>query len=595
MTVVEFPDKSAGKSPADSGKLARLQLRAKTDHLWLGNEVLGYDFQENPHRGLFNSFLQKDPEGCSCGHLLGKHNSVGICMEPGCCCLKSRRKTLPELDPEIKHRLILWQRGAFKTSGIVVEAVQLILNFPNIRIMILAGSLDESKKRLEEIKSHFEDWGEDDKLHDLFPEFCSKVKGRKMGNSRRWVCPARKRKLKDPTLAVFSPKVLKTGTHFDVILIDDLVNELNCKTAEGLQKAIADYKSILPVLEPDGYIYLTGTRYDFSDCYGWIQETIKEEKLQHWLVSLRTCWITRCKHAGCDHADVRHMDGGGRCGVEGCECQKFESNGVREVLFPQAKTRDGRTVGFTVEILEKLRKELGPGDFGCQYENDPLGGGERKFTRELLYSKLRPPQLIPARGPTVLQIDIAVSQRETADDMVIYVSRVRSGRHHVIDCVGGHIPEDQQPVVICDLILKYAPREIFIEKKTGAQYLQRLIILEAQRRKLPRLPVITLVNAENTPKAKQIRIGALLGYMTQDRVLFKLGLPYWEKLEQQLLLFPKFKGHDDYADCLARLLQAPTGFENEPLPPEPIPYWMREPKNEEPALEHGGLPYGLIG
>src|SRR5947209_5838621 len=119
MSVIEFPDKPSDK------KLERLRLRAKTDLMWLANEVLGYDFQEVPHRGLFNCYLKKDPE---------------------------QKKTLPELDKVKKRRLILWPRGHFKTSAAAVEAVQLILNFPDIRIMILAGDLKESKKRLEEIK-----------------------------------------------------------------------------------------------------------------------------------------------------------------------------------------------------------------------------------------------------------------------------------------------------------------------------------------------------------------------------------------------------------------------------------------------------------
>ncbi|HWF05558.1 MAG TPA: hypothetical protein VHA06_17865 [Candidatus Angelobacter sp.] len=581
MSVIEFPDRStsysvASSKPEDPDKLARLRLRAKTDLMWLANEVLGYDFQENPHRGLFNCYLHKDP---------------------------AQKKTLTELDPVKKRRLILWPRGHFKTSAAAVEAVQLILNFPDIRIMILAGDLKESKVRLEEIKGHFENWGKNGKLQKLFPEFCSKVQGRRMGNSRVFISPARVRKnLRQPTLAVFSPKILKTGTHFDVAMIDDLVNELNSLKPEQLAKSIADYKSIVPVIDPEGFIYVSGTRYSHSDCYGYIQELIKEEGLSNWLVSLRTASITRCKQAGCNHADIRHLDGGGACsssitqadGVEvPCGCQKFESSGIVEVLFPQAQTDHG-TIGFTPEILEKLKIELGPEVYGCQYENNPLIAANQKFTREMLYSRIRPRHLIPSRGPIVIQVDLAVSQKKRADDMVLMVSRIRNGRHHIIDIIAGHIPPDQQPKVICDLIFKYGPRAVFIEKKTGAQYLERLIVIEAQERRLKHLP-LQLVDADNSQGAKDARIGALLGYMRQDRILFLHGVANWEKLESQLLVWPKNQLHDDLADCLGLLLQAPTGFENDPLPPEPVPYWLREQQNHDSPLEHGGLPFGMIG
>lgn len=558
-------------------KLARLQLRAKTDYLWLADEVLGYDFQVNPHRGLFNCFLQFDPE---------------------------QKKTLPELDPEIKRRLILWHRGIFKTSSAAVLAIALILNFPDIRILIQRGNIPESKKLLEEIKGQFENWGADDvevgegKLHKLFPEFCSPVKGRKMGNSMRFVSPARRRKnLREPTLAVASPKTIKTGTHYDVIIIDDLVNDLNSKKPEQLQASINDYKAVVPVLAPDGYIFVFGTPYSFDDAYGWIEQQIKSEGLANWAVHKRTCWVTRCKKPTCDHTDVWHLDGGGPCNVEGCDCDGFESNGVREVLFPQFKTRDGRTEGFTAERLEAIRKEITDAYFACQYECNPLGAGQQKFTRPMIEAHLLPMARIPQRGPTVMQVDIAESESQTADDMVIYVSRIAGGRHHLIDCVSGHIPVEAQPVHICNLLLRYGPRAIFVEKKTGARYLERLVILEARARKIQHLPIV-LVDADNTLGAKNARIGGLLGYYSQDRIKMWNGLPNLEKLIQQLLLWPKSQRRDDHADCLGLLLQSPTGFENMPLPPPQLPFWLRQASREaeqDLGERDSGLPFGING
>lgn len=615
MPVIEFPERPPqpraaalhAATESDDAKLKRLRHRAKTDLMWLANEVLGYDFQENPHAGLFKCFLKKEPDVCRCNHHRDQHNCTtkkGSCSESGCGCTEFQQKTLNELDPVTKRRLILWPRGHFKTSAAAVEMVQLILNYPDIRIMILAGDLAEAKVRLEEVKGLFENWGvpcgEDDKdgkLHKLFPEFCSPIKGEKMGNSRRFVTPARINKtLRQGTLQVFSPKVLKTGTHFDVAMVDDLVNELNSLKPEQLLKSIKQYKAILPVIDPEGYVYVSGTRYDFSDAYGYIQETIKTEGLKHWLVSVRVASKTRCSVKDCDHANFQHLDGNGQCGIEGCKCRKFESNGIVEVLFPQVRTRSGKLVGFTPETLEKLRQELGPRDYGCQYENNPLVQEDQKFTRELLYSKVKPLTVIPTRGPVVIQIDIATGQEERHDDMVIMSSRIKNGRHHLIDIEAGHIPEDRQPVVICDLIVKYAPRVIFIEKKTGAGYLETLIRMEAMRRKLRILPQIILVTPDNSKGAKHRRIGAILGYLTQDRVWFAYGMRNLEKLIQQLLIFPRSLLHDDLADTLGALLKSPTGFEYDPLPEDPIPAWLREPKqDQENGPDRGGLPFGLVG
>src|ERR1700743_3161211 len=86
-------------------RLAGLRHRARTDHFFLGNKLVGFDFYEDVHRGLFDAMLQKDPS-----------------------------KPIHE-QGEIRRRLILWARGHYKTSAEVVEIIQLILCFPNITIL----------------------------------------------------------------------------------------------------------------------------------------------------------------------------------------------------------------------------------------------------------------------------------------------------------------------------------------------------------------------------------------------------------------------------------------------------------------------------
>ena len=68
--------------------------------MYLGSVVLGMDFQEIPHRHLFSHFLSKDPY---------------------------ERTPIYDISLVVKKRMILWPRGTFKTSAIIVEIVQLIL------------------------------------------------------------------------------------------------------------------------------------------------------------------------------------------------------------------------------------------------------------------------------------------------------------------------------------------------------------------------------------------------------------------------------------------------------------------------------------
>ena len=82
-------------------KKAADRARAKTDKLFLATEVLGYDFQEDVHQELFDQFIQYDDK-------------------------------LPwAQQSHIAKRMILWPRGHFKSTAVVVEIIQIILNFPD--------------------------------------------------------------------------------------------------------------------------------------------------------------------------------------------------------------------------------------------------------------------------------------------------------------------------------------------------------------------------------------------------------------------------------------------------------------------------------
>src|ERR1039458_6144350 len=91
--------------------------------------IMGMDFQENPHAKLFEQYVQFRP-------------GEGLVMS--------------DLDRITKKRMILWSRGLFKTSSIVVYIVQTILNYPNIRICFLTGGDSLAKRQLARIKRVFE-------------------------------------------------------------------------------------------------------------------------------------------------------------------------------------------------------------------------------------------------------------------------------------------------------------------------------------------------------------------------------------------------------------------------------------------------------
>src|ERR1019366_9260989 len=178
--------------------------------------ILGMDFQADPHTQLFNQFLTKRP-------------GEGL--------------VLSDLDIVTKKRMILWSRGLFKTSAVVVDNVGTILDYPNVRICFLTGGDQLAKRQLARLKRVFEK--PTTRFKWLFPEFCMKsVRNKKikdendprawsdelckMGTAHEFTVPCRTNDtFAEPTFAISTAKSVKAGSHFDVIYIDDLVNEQN--------------------------------------------------------------------------------------------------------------------------------------------------------------------------------------------------------------------------------------------------------------------------------------------------------------------------------------------------------------------------------
>jgi hypothetical protein len=122
--------------------------RARNRPHVFGGEVLGYDFTVETHQELFDSYPAFKE----------------VDVQPW-----AEQFT----DGDV---LILWPRGHFKSTAVVVLAVQAILCNPDIRILLMQGTIKVTKGLLAEIRSHFDGSHSRSKLSKLFPEFCGDKK-----------------------------------------------------------------------------------------------------------------------------------------------------------------------------------------------------------------------------------------------------------------------------------------------------------------------------------------------------------------------------------------------------------------------------------
>lgn len=548
--------------------------------------IMGMDFVPDPHAKLFAQFIQKQP-------------GSGLVFS--------------DLEMLTKKMMILWPRGLFKTSSVVVDIVQTILNYPNIRICFLTGGDSLAKRQLARIKRVFEKPTE--RFLVLFPEFCMKdVRNRtvkdddapnawtsqvaKLGTAHEFTVPCRTNEtLAEPTFAISTSRSVKAGSHYDCIYIDDLVNETNYRSAKLLAKSYQDYLDICPLLDPTGFMIVTGTRYTFGDTYEQLMDNAKEEMKTIgqtiWKFSIRDCWSHGCRN--CPHSDVYHNYEVNivqpPCAVKGCACPGHQDNGVKGVLFPQSRTHDGRSIGHTLKFLEGEKVRTGDEFFGNQYENRPISVGSATFDEVLIGGQtlFEMSQIPPyAASFTFIVADLATVGQEGRDYSVIFICRKFQGQIFIFDCLYGNWDSAAVAENIVNALAKFRPSIIYIEKFSGSEAYNNVITAHANTCGIIKVP-IEWVKGSQADKAKMIRIGSVKGPLKNKRLWLYGHMPGYGILVQQLCKWPKWMRHDDFADCAGMVVSAPTGYEQE-TPPSTASQldWLRNLGQTPPSEDSYG-------
>lgn len=463
------------------------KARARSDRLFLACDVLGYDFTKNTHQELFDQY----PEF---------------------------REDRPWAEQFTKGDvLILWPRGHFKSTAVVVLAIQAILVNPDIRILLMQGTVKTTKNLLREIASHFEGTHSRSRLKELFPEFCGSKKAIKL-TAETFTTPARTRKqLAQATCTVASPKSIKTGQHYDLGFFDDLVNDGNYRNPLLLDKVEEDFNMARPLIDPGCPRFVSGTRYAFGDLY----ENIIRRNKGEWTISVKTCWL---------------------------------DNDGKLPRFPQYRTKDGRLVGLTREMLMQIASDS-PGIFSSQYLNYPIAASDQVLPEHILMAAVVAEKDTPALSQATLFIDLASDEAEHPDDKVVIAGKVdNKGRMYVVDMAGGTYPISTFAVVVINMVLKFRPLKVMVEKTASAEYFVAYLKVVCKDKGI--YVPIDYIKVDNRADAKNIRVQGMAGHIKNKRMFFLAGLPCWDKFVEQAKQFPKGKhGHDDWPDTASLMAQ----------------------------------------
>jgi phage terminase large subunit-like protein len=422
-----------------------------------------------------------------------------------------------EIKDDSVRRLWLWSRGFFKTSLITeAHSIYLILNNPDIRILLVSNTISVAEDILRNIKSHFMNNG---LFRSYFPGFCPQANtaGKiEFGTTEEFLIPCRSRARKEPTMMVAGIGTNLTGLHFDYIKCDDLVTKDSVTNDSQIQASKEYYASLRHLFDKAAVPRedIIGTIYHFNDLY----------------------------------------------------CSVLRKSGLfRESFIPARK--EGTAV-FPERLPDDKLDELisdpsvGPYQFQTQYMLNPVNPAEAKFKDEWLkyYDKT------PDGLAQYITVDPASTQKKKSDYTVILRWGVDdTGRSFLLDGIRDKLTSYQRVDALFYMVgksrnLKWVKYEVI-----GGRHGDLEVIEERKRAKGV---FFNIKETKSTTHSKIDRIEQrLVGQYHAGNVLLPASLYFISKydgkvhdlvnlLKLEYLQFP-FTEHDDILDCQSQLYEEP--------------------------------------
>jgi hypothetical protein len=163
--------------------------------------------------------------------------------------------------------MILAPRGHGKsTICTVAYSLWKLLNYPDIRILIVSNTSDQADALSGEIRQQTE---ANKALLTLFGD----LRGASW-RANKFTLVGRTRICKEASVTSVGVEGAVVSRHYDIVILDDIVDEENSSGERARRKLQTWYaKALLPCLEPWGELHILGTRYHPRDLYGHIIET----------------------------------------------------------------------------------------------------------------------------------------------------------------------------------------------------------------------------------------------------------------------------------------------------------------------------------
>lgn len=407
------------------------------------------------------------------------------------------------------QRLYLCHRAFYKTTIVTkVHSLQLLLNFPNIRLVLVHNKQDNSSDNLRTIKEYFLSTS----IKQLFPEYIPP--GKEWGNLSGFsvACKTDISRSEDSVEAIGVGTEI-TGRHWDVAKKDDLVTEDSVTTDEQIKKT-EDYDDRFnaghftsPKFKIQDY---SGTRYHFADLYS----------------------------------------------------KKKNDKNVKYIKIPleDGKGNPTHPERFTPTDVEIIKSGLNPWVYNCQQLLEPDDPSKMSFKKEMIQYY----DALPASCNFYLLVDPAGQRKKKSDYTVMKVVGVDCrGRRFIADMFRDKIDPKGRIDMGVELIKKWKIKEVGWEEVGLAD---DCFYLEERRREERLSCIITPIKTAKIAKEDRIRnilmpeyaklmwLWPKKGTMVKYSTFHGRNFDLTEVLEKEFLQFP-LSEHDDLLDSETFLSQ----------------------------------------
>lgn len=463
---------------------------------------------------------------------------------------------------KLKNMYLMF-RGYFKTTTFnCAHAIQESLINPDIRTLIISGTLDNGKEILSMIKSHYIS---NPLFRALFPEYCplkSKTGKIEWGTTEEATLPNRTDfAVREPSFKIGSPTTKLTGTHFIRMKIDDLIDQNNCTNEDQIDSCKNIFQLMLNLFDNPArpFFDVIGTRFHHDDLYGWLMENESDNNGE---IVINTYNPDSPMHRGLETYKKKVGDKSD----DGLDIQsnyKFYEipivyNGDMESNKPIFPER------LPMDAIWHMHKEQGPYNFSCQNLLNPVPPDDQTFN--LSWLKFYNVQEFSKPLRIVMSVDPANTTNKRSDSTSIIIHGFdENQKWYVLDMFKDKLEVEDRVEKVIQLNQYWrnvCGRNIpILYESYGFQNTDVSII---NRRLREERLYIEIIDFRAKKQAKEDRIRGLQPFFSRGDIYLPKECSHFSKyhkkkidmidaFKSEYMFFPKAK-HDDLLDNLSFVL-----------------------------------------